>query len=108
MNTQALIEESFSDLPGLFDSEKSYHSPLPQELVEWYRYSRDCGHSIICILKAYEAEVFELSNDPCDFLIPVPVKAVLRSYTVSNDFIIADLDYSSATGLRVNPEDYEY
>lgn len=78
MDKQKIMQRILGDVlvPG-----KRYHSPLPPELVEWYAYTSDGGHSIICLLAEDAGEAFA-SHDVIARLVPCPVKAVLRGYRV--------------------------
>ena len=83
---------------------KQYHAPLPDPLREWYAYCSDGGHCVVCCLRSD----YQDSGDLTDFLLPVPVKAVLRGYEVRRGYIIVDLPYSPKLGLITNPADDEF
>lgn len=83
---------------------KEYHSPLPAELQEWYCYTCDGGHSIVCAL----AKDYQPGVDMTNYLVPVPVRTVLRGYEVRGDYIVVDLPYSEEIGLIAPPEDGEF
>lgn len=90
---------------------KSYHSPLPQELQNWYAYCSDGGHCIVCCL---EQDAWQVESDLTNYLLPVPVKTVLRKYETLQNYLVNDLcyivvniPYSSEIGLTTPPEDEE-
>ena len=88
-----------------------YHKPLPSELEKWYVYILDGGHSIFVLLKQFEKE---LKDNPkysyTDFMIPCPVKTVLKGYSINSDgiIIVDGLKYNSQIGLIIDEEDEEY
>ena len=86
---------------------KKYHSALPAELDPWYVYCSDGGHCIVVALRS----AYKENADPASFLIPAPVKSVLRGFEISGDYgdyIICDLEYSPTAGLATPHEDDEY
>lgn len=103
-----LIERAFRDMPHMLFRDKTYHSQLPKEIADWYCYPIDSGHSILCLLACHIGEAFSPGTDPTDHLIPVPVKAVLRGYTVKDGFVVVDLPYSEEIGLEPEDSDDEF
>ncbi len=87
---------------------REYHSPLPADVAGWYCYTADGGHSIAVLLAKDLSAAFEPLNSPADFLVPAPVKSVLRAYTVVNGYVVVDLPYSPDLGLQTEDEDDEY
>lgn len=84
---------------------KQYHSSLPPELATWYCYPSDSGHSILCVLKQH----YRPGEDNTGYLVPVPVKTVLRTgYAVDNGYIVVDLPYDPKLGLVTPHEDDEF
>ena len=84
---------------------RSYPSPLPDELLAFYCYTRDGGHSIIVVL---ENEVLP-GEDPARFAVPAPVKMVLRSgWIMRQGWPWCQLPYNEDTGLAVSDEDLEF
>lgn len=101
METQELVRQ----LSGAYYvADKSYYSDLPREVKPWYVYLSDCGHNIVCILARDYQEDKELTQ----FLIPVPVKTVLRDYQIKNGYVVVDLPYNSEEGLLISEEDDEF
>jgi hypothetical protein len=95
-----LIEENIE--PGI-----KYHSPLPVDISPWYVYTRNSGHRVLCVLK----NNFSSDMTDADYenrLVSVPVKTVLRGYTVQNGFIIVDCEYNADTGFITEQEDREF
>lgn len=86
------------------DKTKSYSNPLPLELEAWYCYPIDAGHSIVCVPKP----CFQSGSDLTRWLLPVPVKSVLRGYSVEGEYIVVDYPYDPLMGLLTPPEDDEY
>lgn len=87
-------------------SGKSYHTPLPPELADWYVYCSDGGHCLICLLDQFYTPE---DDDLISGSIPIPVKAVMRSYRIERDWIIVSgLEYSETLGLITQAEDDEY
>jgi hypothetical protein len=88
-----------------------YYKPIPKELEDWYVFTLDGGHNIFVLLKQSKKE---LKNNPQksyeDFMVPCPVKTVLKGYTVNNDGIIVvdGLHYSKEKGLVIPEENFEY
>jgi hypothetical protein len=80
-----------------------YQSLLPKPLREWCCYLADSGHSICCILEQ------DVKKQPRKgYLIPVPVKTVLRKWREVDGFIVVDVPYHSTIGLSSPEEDDEY
>jgi hypothetical protein len=101
METQELVRQ----LSGAYYVEnKSYYTDLPMEVRPWYVYLSDCGHNIVCILARDYQEETELTK----FLLPVPVKTVLRDYQIKNGYVVVDLPYNSEEGLLIAEEDDEF
>lgn len=100
MNKASIIAQMHLPL----DKSKSYPGQLPPELAVWYCYPTDAGHSIVSVLKQH----YQPDIDLTDFLIPVPVKSVLRGYDVKEEYIVVDLPYDSTLGLITPEEDNEY
>ncbi len=101
MNPQHIIQEQMG--PYLVHG-KAYPRPLPAALQEWYCYTVDGGHSIMCAIKS----LYEPGGDPERFLVPVPVKSVLRGYAQQDGYVVADLSYDSRVGLVTPAEDDEF
>ena len=100
MNTAMLIQHLFG--PYL-DRTKSYPSPLPPDVQQWYCYTVDSGHSIA----AAPAALYDPGREPEHFLVPVPVKTVLRGYEQKDGYIIINVTCSSESGLSIPPDDEE-
>ena len=83
---------------------KRYSGNLPAFLEQWYVYTSDGGHCILCILQQDYKEGVDLTN----YLIPVPVKTVLRSHALKGNYVVVDLPYNSNIGLIAPPEDDEF
>ncbi|MEK7724631.1 MAG: hypothetical protein AAB336_09810 [Acidobacteriota bacterium] len=90
------------------NSAKSYPSALPPELSKWLCYLRDNGHSILCLHERNKVQAFEDESAITDFMLPIPVKTVLRKYAVKDNFVIVDVEYSSEIGLIIPDEDKEF
>jgi hypothetical protein len=108
MSPQQIIERN---LAGYLVTGKSYHSPLPKELAEWYCYTSDGGHSILCLLEGH----FETDSGPLDqYLCPVPVKTVLRAGWKPQPgesgltYIVTQVAYSREIGLITEAADDEF
>jgi hypothetical protein len=64
----------------------------------------DFGHNIVCILE----EDYQEGEDLKKFLVPAPVKAVLREYSMRNGYVVVNLPYDAQEGLLISPEDEEF
>jgi hypothetical protein len=83
----------------------AYLRPLPPDLAAWYVYTQDGGHQIAVAV----ARHYQVGADPAGFVVPAPVKAVLRrGWSVQDGWIVCDLPYDPATGLISDPGDDEY
>lgn len=91
-------------LEGRLVAGKQYPAPLPADVLPWYAYTRDGGHSIVCAL----AQHYQPDTDLTDELVPVPVKTVLRGYTVRGGYVVVDAAYRPDVGLVTPPEDDEF
>ena len=108
-----LYDELLMDLKGVinFDTIRyKYYKPLPPELAKWYVYTLDAGHCIFALIKQFESELQNELTSYKDYLIPIPVKTVLRGYTVNPDgiIVIEGLKYAYETGRVIPYEDFEY
>lgn len=102
MNQQQIIERMLA--PYLVRG-KTYPHPLPEALQAWYCYTSDGGHSLLCAVKS----LYVPGGDPKGFLVPVPVKSVLRvGHTEQEGYIVVDIPYNSLIGLLTPGEDDEY
>ena len=101
MTAQQTIEEVLGEF---LVKGKRYPSQLPPNLEEWYCYTSDGGHSILCLLEGL-IEGGELWQQLC----PVPVKTVLRGWRVQDGFLVATtgFQYDEKIGLITDPEDDE-
>jgi hypothetical protein len=98
MTCSELIEKA--GLAHMAVSGKKYHSPLPKELEQFYCYMQDGGHCILVLLPGCKNRPVE------DYIIPAPVKAVLRrGYTVQDGYVVCDLPYSESLGLTCAKDD---
>ena len=101
MDAKAFIK---NNLGNLLDESKVYPTELPEELKNWYCYLETTGHVIMAILKDDYSEEVEMSN----YLVPCPVKAVMRDYEIRGGFVVVDLNYEPQTGLIVKDGDVEF
>lgn len=85
-------------------SNRTYHSPLPKNVAPWYSYCSDGGHCIVCCLKEDYKEGIDLTN----YLVPVPVKTVLKNYQVKGQYVVVDLPYSPELGVLTPAKDTEF
>lgn len=84
---------------------RQYHSPLPEELLGFYCYTRDGGHSIIVIL---ENEVLP-GEEATRFAVPAPVRMVIQSgWVMRGGWPWCQLPYDQETGLMVSDGDLEF
>lgn len=106
MNPRQIITESLGAY--LTQPQPAYPRPLPADIAPWYCYTGDGGHSVLGLL----AEQVELWTDnPLDYLVPIPVKSVLRGYRVEHGYIVStspDVGYDRNRGLLTPREDDEY
>ena len=87
-------------LPG-----RTYPLPLPRELEPYYCYTRDGGHSILVVIETEYQE----GEDPVRFIIPAPVRTVLRAgFRIRDGLAWAGIPYDSENGIAVDEQDVEY
>jgi len=91
-------------LKGYLVPGKTYPHPLPPELRQWYCYTIDGGHSIMIAVKTH----YSPDKGVDEFLVPAPVKTVLRGYERKDGYILVDLPYSAKIGLVVPECDEEF
>lgn len=104
MNTKQTIEKFFEDTEFLVRG-KSYHSELPPIVRDWYCYTTDGGHSILCLIEdRFDYQDSNLWQSLC----PVPVKTVLRSNRIYAGFVVVRAKYDERVGLQTPPEDDEF
>ena len=105
MNKQQIIERVLAHVRV---AGRRYHSPLPAELAEWYCYTVDGGHSILCLLERDAGEA-AASHNLTDHLVPCPVRAVLRAgYRIQRGYVVVDLPSDQELGLLTEAGDDEY
>lgn len=95
---------------GLPIKHRDYPGSLLPKLKPWHAYVADAGHCVFAILQQHEADAFA-SGQPEQYLIPMPVKSVLRGFETREGFILSvagDLEYHPALGLRTPEGDNEY
>lgn len=83
---------------------KRYPTTLPEELSSWYCYTSDGGHSVVIAVKSK----YHRKSTPDEFLVPAPVKTVLRGYEQRDGYILVDLPYDTVLGLVVPEGDDEF
>lgn len=109
-----IYKELLKNLNGVINGstlKMKYYKPLPLELAKWYVYTLDGGHSIFALLKQDENEIRKDSKNSYGvFIIPCPVKTVLKGYTVNPDgiVIVDGIEYNSEMGLIIDEEDEEF
>lgn len=99
-----LIREAIGD--HMLVAGKGYPGPLPGALSRWYCYTLDGGHSIAVVTEQH----FEPGVDAARYLVPAPVKTVLREgwRTSPEGLVVADIPYSPGIGLRTERGDDEF
>lgn len=99
------MRKSLDDIPEMVLPDAKYPRPLPAELVPYYVYLLDCGHSIMCVLRQHLAAAQQEGMDQYEGA--VPVKYVLeKGYEMIGGYVIVDADYDPAYGLKI-PEGYD-
>ena len=84
---------------------RSYPHPLPDDAAPFYCYTRDGGHSLLVVLE----NEYRAGEKPERFVIPAPVKTVLRAgYRVKDDLLWSTLPYERDSGLVVEEGDLEF
>lgn len=103
MTPEEIVKEVCGEfyVPG-----KQYPYPLPPELVHWYCYTSDGGHSIAALLDG----LIEPNEELWQQLCPLPVKTLLRGYRIKKGFVVAEkgFRYDSTIGLRTSGVDDEF
>ncbi|MDD1709430.1 MAG: hypothetical protein LUQ37_00810 [Methanoregulaceae archaeon] len=85
--------------------DRSYPAPLPDDLLPYYCYTRDGGHSLLVVVE----NEYRQGLSPVRFIIPAPVKMVLKAgYRLQDGLLWATLPYDRDEGLRVDDTDVEY
>ena len=84
-----------------------YHSPLPEEIKQWYVYTAKSGHRILCVIKSDIAGDMT-ESDYEERLVSVPVKTVLRSYSMEKGFVVIDCEYDPHRGFLPEDEEREF
>lgn len=108
IDKKTIAKMAIADISYMIDFKKSYHSPLPPEIIDWYCYPLDSGHSILSIVSAHAAKCFAHGENPFLCLVPVPVKTVLRGFNIIEGFVIVDAEYNQILGLLTPAEDDEF
>jgi len=107
-----LYDELLMDLKGVINTDTlrtKYYKTLPPELAKWYVYTLEHGHCVFTLLKQFEPELQNI-DDYLEYIMTIPVKTVLRGYTVNPDgvIVVEGLDYNDELGLRLPAEFFEY
>lgn len=85
---------------------KLYAKPIPDELIPYHVYLKDCGHSILCVL---ECHLPNAKGNYDNYELPVPVKYVLeKGYRMQDGYIIVDAEYDNFLGLMVDDKYTEW
>jgi len=88
---------------------RSYSGEINPAIAPWHTYIADAGHSVFAILSEHEDQAF--NSDPTQYLMPIPVKSVMRGYELRDGYIIAcasQLKYDQSLGLICPSEDDEF
>ncbi len=103
MNRDDIIREVGLEpwvLPG-----RTYPRPLPADLLPFYCYTRDGGHSLLVVVE----NEYRQGLSPMRFIVPAPVQLVLKAgYHLHDGLLWATLPYDRDEGLRVDDSDVEY
>lgn len=84
---------------------RPYPGELPADIAPWHCYLPDGGHSLLVALASF----YDAGVDPGAFLVPAPVKAVLRvGYVWRDGYPVADLPYDPDLGLMTDEDDDEF
>ena len=84
---------------------KTYPRPLSAQIEAWYAYTVNGGHSI-CVVPISQVKPGEPLED---FLVPAPVKTVLRAGVAKRSgFLWCNLDIDAEFGLVAPEGDSEY
>jgi hypothetical protein len=87
-------------------SDQNYQVILPEDLRPFYSYIPDQGHCIKVIPSMLEDKAVQ--GNPTDYLLPAPVKTVLRcGIRWVKGFPVAPIPFIPGHGLAVPPEDTE-
>lgn len=89
---------------GFLVTGKQYPGNLPAAVEQWYAYCSDGGHCIVCVLE----QDYKEGTDLTDYLIPVPVKSVLRKHQIKGGYVVVDVSYDSGIGLMTPAGDDEF
>lgn len=86
----------------------AYYSQLPEELLPWYCYLPNSGHSVLAIIDQYVEP--NMSFDILSGLItPLPVKTVLKGYNIQKGFpIVTGIINTICFGTNIPENDYEF
>jgi hypothetical protein len=99
------MRKSLEDIKHMVEM-RFYPNPIPDELIPYHAYIRDCGHSIMCVL---ECHLSETNGNYDDYELPVPVKYVLeKGYRIQNGYVIVDAEYNEEYGLMVDDQYTEW
>jgi hypothetical protein len=95
--TPAQAIEKFFEGTGFLVRGKSYPAELPAVVEDYYCYTTDGGHSILCLIEGqFDYQARELWKSLC----PVPVKHVLRGHRVHAGFPVVVAEYDPEVGLK--------
>ena len=88
----------------------AYHSKLPADHQDWYVYTVDGGHSILCWLGQHQHMIIADPQNAWKFAVPVPVLSILRNgyAVVEGCIVVRSLKYDGFLGVVVPPGDEEY
>jgi hypothetical protein len=86
------------------DPSRRYLKPLSPAVARWYCYTKDLGHSVLCLL---ERDVASGHLDD-EHLVPVPVRTVMRGHKVKNGYVVVNLTYDPHIGLQFPDGDEEF
>lgn len=107
MNPQEIIRATLGAY--LREPTPAYPGTLPADLAPWHCYTVDGGHSILATIPLL---LTANPTDPDSFLVPIPVKSVLRGYELREPgYVLAlspRISYDRNLGLVTPREDDEY
>ncbi|MNW57380.1 hypothetical protein D3C74_351780 [compost metagenome] len=100
------MRKSLLDIQSMVDYSKSYPD-LPSDLLPFYVYITDNGHSLMAIPNTLLVEYNNSTDELWQLEVPIPVKYVLEHvYYMYEGYIIVDILYNHEFGIEV-PEGYE-
>ncbi|KJD42954.1 hypothetical protein [Paenibacillus terrae] len=102
------MRKSIKTIKHMVDQTKVY-AKLPTELLPFYVYVNDNGHSLMGIANSVMSAELSKNSEPWELESAIPVKYVLEhEYQIRDGYLFIDVPYNLTFGIDVDDKYLEF